>query len=144
MARIQFRLPDGRTRTQQFPAEDALAALYTFVSEKMDSPFTSFSLSTTFPTRSLDAMTPEMTLKQAGLAPSATVLILPKGGASGGGGGGSDGGLMSYLFLLLTPLTILWGFISSFINPAPRVGHEGQGGREQRSQNQQQQGGYGR
>merc|ERR1719188_1475079 len=30
-ARIQFRLPDGSSQTQHFPADSALSALYTFV-----------------------------------------------------------------------------------------------------------------
>ena len=53
VARLQFRLPDGRAQTRHFDPEDALAAVYDFVGE-MNVGFRDFSLSTTYPSKQLD------------------------------------------------------------------------------------------
>merc|ERR1719295_1064781 len=81
VARIQFRLPDGRNQTKQFPAETPLSSLYDFVAT-IEPGFSSFSLSTTFPRRQLDAEDPGASLRDLQMAPSATVLVLPKTSAS--------------------------------------------------------------
>jgi len=116
ISRIQFRLPDGRSRTQQFPAESQLDEVYTWVSTSLDSGFSKFSLSTTFPRRNLDDQSRSITLKELQLAPSGTILVLP---ATSSSLSTSDGSLMSFLMLLLSPFTFLWSLISSFINPPP-------------------------
>merc|ERR1719206_331167 len=77
VARIQFRLPDGSSQTKQFPAESSLSEIYEFVKSGLDTPFSSFSLSTTFPRRMLDQEDKATTLKQLQMAPSATILVLP-------------------------------------------------------------------
>jgi len=110
VARIQFRLPDGRNQTKQFPAETPLSELYTFVTT-IEPGFTSFSLSTTFPRRQLDAEEPSASLRDLQMAPSATVLVLPKASTSVSLPGGD---LSSFLWLLLSPFTILWAMITSF------------------------------
>jgi len=110
VARIQFRLPDGRNQTKQFPAETPLSELYTFV-VTIEPGFTSFSLSTTFPRRQLDAEDPSASLRDLQMAPSATVLVLPKASNSVSLPGGD---LTSFLWLLLSPFTILWAMITSF------------------------------
>jgi len=110
VARIQFRLPDGRNQTKQFPAETPLSSLYDFVAT-IEPGFTSFSLSTTFPRRQLDAEDPSASLRHLQMAPSATVLVLPKASTSVSLPGGD---LSSFLWLLLSPFTILWAMITSF------------------------------
>jgi len=122
VARIQFRLPDGSSQTKQFPAESSLSEVYEFVKSGLDTPFSSFSLSTTFPRRMLDQEDKATTLKQLQMAPSATILVLPLGGIVSN----QDGGLMSLIWLILTPFTVLWAMLSSFFgsstsgaNPPP-------------------------
>merc|ERR1719427_164114 len=115
VSRIQFRLPDGRSRTQQFPAESQLDEVYTWVTTSLDSGFSRFSLSTTFPRRNLDEENRSITLKEQQLAPSGTILVLPVTSTLSS----SDGSVFSFLMLLLSPFTFLWGLISSFINPPP-------------------------
>merc|ERR1712037_431193 len=109
VARIQFRLPDGRTQTKQFPAETPLSSLYDFVAP-IEPDFTSFSLSTTFPRRQLDAEDPSASLRDLQMAPSATVLVLPKASTSVSLPGGD---LSSFIWLLLSPFTFLWAMITS-------------------------------
>ena len=118
-ARIQFRLPDGRSQTKQFDPDEPLSVIYDFVSkgEEIQVPFAAFSLSTTFPSRKLDDEDKRMSLRRLGLVPSGTVLILPK---SGGGGTVGLGGVMDIVWLLLTPITALWAIISGFLFPPPR------------------------
>jgi len=110
IARIQFRLPDGSSQTQQFPAEAPLSALYDFVSTGLETKFSSFSLSTTFPRRMLDQENKTTPLKDLQMAPSATVLVLPLGGIVSH----QDGGIMSLIWMILAPFTFLWTMLLSF------------------------------
>jgi len=115
VARIQFRLPDGSSQTKQFPAETPLSEVYDFVSTGLETQFSSFSLSTTFPRRMLDQEEKTTSLKQLQMAPSATILVLPLGGLVSQ----QDGGLMSLIWLILTPFTVLWAMLSSLFGSAP-------------------------
>ena len=119
MARVQFRLPDGGARTHAFSADSPLSEVYGFVSAEMSESITfrgGFSLSTTFPTMLLDEKPMDMPLRELGLAPSKTVLVLPKSGSLVKSSGYGDG-IMDYIWLLLTPLTVLWGILTSFVTP---------------------------
>lgn len=116
IARIQFRLPDGRNMTKQFPADSPLEELYTSVTSDMDTGFTSFTLSTTFPRRQLDLEDRSTSLRQLQMAPSATVLVIPKASTVSTLGGGD---LSSFLWLLLSPLTLLWTFLASLFAGQP-------------------------
>ena len=77
LSRIQFRLPDGSSQTQHFPADSALSELYSFVRTGLATKFTSFSLSMAFPRRNLDTEDMASSLKELQMAPSATVMVLP-------------------------------------------------------------------
>jgi len=113
VARLQFRLPDGRSQTHQFPADTPISEVYSWVTTDLGSGFSRFSLATSFPRRDLDNETRSSTLKQLQLAPSATILVLPQSSALAP----SDGSLMSYMMLLLSPFTFLFGLLSSIFNP---------------------------
>merc|ERR1712128_272609 len=80
----------------------------------LETQFSSFSLSTTFPRRMLDEEEKSTSLKQLKLAPSATILVLPLGGLVSN----QDGGLMSLIWLILTPFTVLWAMLSSLFGSA--------------------------
>lgn len=93
-----------------------MADLYSYVVNEMQTPYGSnISLSTTFPSRELDNEPKDKTLREAGLVPSVTILILPKGGRGALAPQGPSGGIFDYVWLLLTPITVLWGIISSFV-----------------------------
>jgi len=114
VSRLQFRLPDGRAQTKQFPADTSLAEVYTFVeAEVLEPTFGKFTLTTTFPRRQLDQEDQTRSLKELQMAPSATILVLPIGGLVTRGGGGD---LMSLLWLLLTPFTALWAMLNGFFS----------------------------
>ena len=106
-----MRLPDGSCKTHHFPAESPLSDLYSLV--RTDTNYTSFSLSTSFPRRNLDTEDKAATLKDLQMAPSCTVMVLPSATIAS-----NNGDLMSLIWLLLPPFTILWGIVSSFIGTA--------------------------
>merc|ERR1711860_219401 len=101
---------------------------YQYVIDEVDQPYGSnVSLSTTFPSRQLDQEPSDKSLRDAGLVPSTTILVLPKSRSSSSLTP-ANGGIMDYVWLLLTPLTVVWGLISSFIfgqGQPPSVGNQG-------------------
>ena len=128
IARIQFRLANGVTQNHKFSPEQTIGDLYQYVIDEVDQPYGSnVSLSTTFPSRQLDQEPSDKSLRDAGLVPSTTILVLPKSRSSSSLTP-ANGGIMDYVWLLLTPLTVVWGLISSFIfgqGQPPSVGNQG-------------------
>jgi hypothetical protein len=55
-ARVQYRYPDGRSRTKIFSADASLQEVYDFANQEVADTFgrDNFSLSTTYPARQLD------------------------------------------------------------------------------------------
>ncbi len=138
-ARIQFRLPDGRSVTKQFGPDEPLSVLYDYVAnddKDVRVPFKRFALNTTFPSRKLDNEDRRMSLRRLGLVPSSTVLILPVGNNSVSAQTALS--VSGIIWLILTPLTVLWNFFSAFFSAdsAPQRAHVS-------SQRQPQQGGRG-
>lgn len=121
LARVQFRLPEGGARTNAFSADAPLSDIYKYVTEELSDSVTfrsGFSLFVTFPRSLLDEKPMDMSLRELGLAPSGTVLVLPKSGSLVKSSG-MGGGIMDFFWLLLTPLTVLWGLLTSFVTPTP-------------------------
>jgi len=117
-ARVQFRLPDGRSQTRSFEADAPLSDVYAFVSDELETGFgRSFSLSTTYPRRQLDSEDMTSHLRDLGLAPSGTIMVLPSMALSSSAGG--SGSVLEMLWFLLTPLTFLWSIIQSFFTATP-------------------------
>ena len=119
LARVQFRLPEGGTRTNAFPADAPLSEVYKYVEEEMSDSISfrsGFSLFITFPRSLLDEKPMSTPLRDLGLAPSGTILVLPKT-TSLVKSSTNGGSMMDYIWLLLTPLTILWGLLTSFMTP---------------------------
>ncbi|XP_048001806.1 UBX domain-containing protein 4-like [Leguminivora glycinivorella] len=72
-ARVQFKLPDGTTHTNHFPAEARLAEVHQYVADNLDLPTAQFSLWLAFPRRELTDT--EATLRRLELAPLVTQLL---------------------------------------------------------------------
>lgn len=113
IARIQFRLPDGRSQTHQFPADSPLSEVYSYVEKELVGSSSQVSLSTTFPRRHLDNEDKTKSLKVLQMAPSATILVIPAGGLMSGS---PDGSLMSLLWLILTPFTFIWAMLTNLFS----------------------------
>ncbi|KAJ8388352.1 hypothetical protein AAFF_G00133780 [Aldrovandia affinis] len=127
-ARIQFRLPDGSSFTNQFPSEAKLQEARQFAAQEVGNKYGHFLLATMFPRREFTGEDMDLTLLELELAPSASVVLLPETGrptntvvqSSGGGG------IWALLGTIFCPLLAVWRFISSFIfgsaTPAQRPG----------------------
>lgn len=76
-ARIQFRLPDGSTQNSNFDSTSTLQVLYDFIGEKMGDG-TLFDLCLTFPRKVFGVGDLNKTLKELGLVPSASLVLVKK------------------------------------------------------------------
>uniref|UniRef100_A0AAR2JFH2 UBX domain-containing protein 4 n=1 Tax=Pygocentrus nattereri TaxID=42514 RepID=A0AAR2JFH2_PYGNA len=124
VARIQFRLPDGSSLTNQFPSETQLQEARQFAAQEVGNRYGHFSLATMFPRREFTAEDLGKTLLELELAPSASIVLLPQSGrptntvvqSSG------SGGIWALLGTILYPLLAVWRFLSGFIFSSPPPG----------------------
>ncbi|XP_072542639.1 UBX domain-containing protein 4 [Salminus brasiliensis] len=124
IARIQFRLPDGSSLTNQFPSETRLQEARQFAAQEVGHRYGHFSLATMFPRREFTAEDLGKTLLELELAPSASIVLLPQSGrpantvvqSSGGGG------IWALLGTILYPLLAVWRFLSGFLFSSPPPG----------------------
>ncbi|KAB5576767.1 hypothetical protein PHYPO_G00202260 [Pangasianodon hypophthalmus] len=121
IARIQFRLPDGSSLTNQFPSETKLQEARQFAAQEVGNRFGHFSLATMFPRREFTAEDLEKTLLELELAPSASIVLLPQSGrpANTVVQSSSTGGIWAFLGTILYPLLAVWRFVSSFLFSSP-------------------------
>ncbi|NXX25073.1 UBXN4 protein, partial [Nicator chloris] len=119
IARIQFRLPDGSSFTNQFPSEARLEEARQFAAQMVGNTYGNFSLATMFPRREFTKEDYGKKLLELELAPSASVVLLPAGrpAASVVQASGSD--LWKFLGTILYPLLAVWRFISNFLFTSP-------------------------
>ncbi|XP_046436895.1 UBX domain-containing protein 4-like [Daphnia pulex] len=123
-SRLQFRLPDGSTRTEQFSSDVKLSSVNEFIDQQIKPPFRPYSLSTTFPRREFHESDMQQTLRELDLTPSAALLIIPIAGTgfkpqTNGSAGNT------WLSAIFAPLFGIWNWIWGFFaNPPPRVTHQ--------------------
>ncbi|KAJ8349809.1 hypothetical protein SKAU_G00249390 [Synaphobranchus kaupii] len=129
VARIQFRLPDGSSFTNQFPSEARLQEAREFVAQEVGNRYGNFSLATMFPRREFTGEDLDKTLLDLELAPSASIVLLPQSGRPAKTVvQSSGGGFWVVLGTIFYPLLAVWRFISSFLfcstpppGPGPRA-----------------------
>lgn len=121
--RIVLNLPDGSSVLQSFPATTYLDEVRWFTEEQLARALPScfpFTIARTNPLREFSREDYRKTLEQLHLAPSATLLVLPRSTAQGECGASAlVTGDPSWLVLLrivlgtfvATPLSILWGLL---------------------------------
>ncbi|XP_053353405.1 UBX domain-containing protein 4 [Clarias gariepinus] len=121
IARIQFRLPDGSSLTNQFPSEAKLQEARQFAAQEVGNRFGHFSLATMFPRREFTVEDLEKTLLELELAPSASIVLLPQTGRPTNTvvQSSSTGGIWSILGTILYPLLAVWRFLSCFLFSSP-------------------------
>ncbi|XP_068602300.1 UBX domain-containing protein 4 isoform X2 [Brachionichthys hirsutus] len=123
ITRIQFRLPDGSSFTKQFPSQSRLQESLDFVVQEVGNRYNNFSLATMFPRREFTNEDLNKTLQELDLAPSASIVLLPRSSRLSGTVALSSGrGIWTVLGSLLYPLLAVWRFLSSFLfaTPPPR------------------------
>ncbi|KAK2839371.1 hypothetical protein Q5P01_013111 [Channa striata] len=119
-ARIQFRLPDGSSLTTQFSSQTRLHEAQHFAIKEVGNRYGNFSLATMFPRREFTSEDLNKTLLELELAPSASIVLLPRSGRPTNTVVSSPGrGLWTILGTLLYPLLAVWRFLSSFLFAAP-------------------------
>ncbi|XP_044264456.1 UBX domain-containing protein 4 [Tribolium madens] len=124
-ARLQFRMPDGRTATNDFASSDTLASVHAHIKANLHLPFNNYTLSTTFPRREFTEAENSQTLLQLGLVPTAVILILPVN--RGVVATNAEGGFTGFLWTLITPILTLLGYLKTFVfgsAPAPSTNND--------------------
>nr|XP_033800823.1 UBX domain-containing protein 4 [Geotrypetes seraphini] len=120
IARIQFRLPDGSSFTNQFPSESLLEEARQFAAKTVGNTYGNFTLATMFPRREFTEDDYGMTLQSLELAPSASIVLLPAGRPSMTIVQSSEGGLLALLGTIFYPFLAVWRFLSNFLFGSPR------------------------
>ncbi|XP_009885001.1 PREDICTED: UBX domain-containing protein 4 [Charadrius vociferus] len=119
IARIQFRLPDGSSFTNQFPSEARLEEARQFAAQTVGNAYGNFSLATMFPRREFTKDDYGKKLLELELAPSASVVLLPAGRPATSVVQASGSDLWKFLGTILYPLLAVWRFISNFLFTSP-------------------------
>ncbi|XP_073701329.1 UBX domain-containing protein 4 [Garra rufa] len=121
VARIQFRLPDGSSFTNQFPSETRLLEVRQFAAQEVGNRYGQFSLATMFPRREFTAEDLDKSLLELELAPSASIVLLPQSSRPSNTvvHSSAGGGVWAMLGSLLYPLLAVWRFISGFLFSSP-------------------------
>uniref|UniRef100_UPI0037E74AA4 UBX domain-containing protein 4 n=1 Tax=Semicossyphus pulcher TaxID=241346 RepID=UPI0037E74AA4 len=119
VARIQFRLPDGSSFTNQFPSQSRLQEARHFAVQEVGNRYGNFSLATMFPRREFTSEDLDKTLLELELAPSASIVLLPQSSRPANTVAQSSGGIWAVLGTLLYPLLAVWRFLSSFLFATP-------------------------
>ncbi|NXR86883.1 UBXN4 protein, partial [Hypocryptadius cinnamomeus] len=119
IARIQFRLPDGSSFTNQFPSEARLEEARQFAAQTVGNTYGNFSLATMFPRREFTKEDYGKKLLDLELAPSASVVLLPAGRPATSVVQASGSDLWKFLGTILYPLLAVWRFISNFLFTSP-------------------------
>ncbi|XP_063905511.1 UBX domain-containing protein 4-like isoform X2 [Zophobas morio] len=120
VARLQFRMPDGKTSTNDFPSTDTLESVHNYIKASLNLSFSTYTLSTTFPRREFTDDDKTQTLLELGLVPTAVILILPitRGAVSTN----TEGGWTGFIWSLFAPIFTLLGYLKTFVfgtGPAP-------------------------
>ncbi|XP_021504292.1 UBX domain-containing protein 4 isoform X1 [Meriones unguiculatus] len=121
IARIQFRLPDGSSFTNQFPSDAPLEEARQFAAQTVGNTYGNFSLATMFPRREFTREDYKKKLLDLELAPSASVVLLPAGRPATSVVHSSSGDIWTLLGTVLYPFLAIWRLISNFLfsNPPP-------------------------
>ncbi|KAJ1065548.1 hypothetical protein K5549_016640, partial [Capra hircus] len=121
VARIQFRLPDGSSFTNQFPSDAPLEEARQFAAQTVGNTYGNFSLATMFPRREFTKEDYKKKLLDLELAPSASVVLLPAGRPTASMVHSSSGDFWTLLGTVLYPFLAIWRLISNFLfsNPPP-------------------------
>lgn len=113
VAKLQFKLPDGSTRLNEFSNGSSLQEVRNYVSQTLGFAANGFVLSTTFPKRTFTNDDNSKTMSELGLVPNAVMLILPL--HHGSVSTTSSNLFVSMFWTIITPFLSVLTYLKSFI-----------------------------
>jgi len=121
-ARLQFRLPEGTTKTHSFDPDSTLGHVRQYVIDHVV-PYRDFSIWVAFPRREFTSSDYGTTLRDLGLLPSTALLIIPVTGKSimqnaGNAGHGVINFLTTFFGYVIFPVTFILTLLQRAL-PAP-------------------------
>ncbi|KAJ7371269.1 UBX domain-containing protein 4 [Desmophyllum pertusum] len=116
-ARLQFRLPDGSSVTNTFPADSVLENIRQSIMTHLGPSTSSVTLYTTYPRRELTDEDLVKSLADLGLAPSSTLVVAMKSSNAITPSGSSS--FSELLVWILSPLFALINFLKAFLFGSP-------------------------
>lgn len=116
-ARLQFRLPDGSSVTNTFPADTPLQTVQQFIINHLGPSTSSVTLYTTYPRRELTEGDLVKTLAELGLVPSSTLVVAMKSCTAITPSGSSS--FSELLIWILSPLFTLITLLKAFFLGSP-------------------------
>lgn len=137
--RLQFRLPDGSSITNTFPADTPLETTKQYIVTQLGSSTSPVTLYTTYPRRELTEEDLVKSLADLGLAPSSTLVVAMKSRTAITPSGSSS--LPELLVWILSPLFALINFLKGFLFGSPdqpRGAYSPTSGREDSTQQSRQ------
>lgn len=112
ITRLQFRLPDGSSLTQQFSADDTLDCVRNYLLDNTNPRLSDFRLSTPFPRREYNAADYCQSLRELELTPCAVVLVMPIKRSIISS---PSSGIASLVWILLGPLVTMFNYLRTSI-----------------------------
>jgi len=109
-SRLQFRLPDGSTVMNTFPADAMFTMVHTFASEQA-SAYPVIRMTTVFPRREFTSEHASMSLRELQLVPNASIIISP--GRVNTVSSTSSLNPYNIIMLVLSPIFMLFNFVMS-------------------------------
>lgn len=116
-ARLQFKLPDGSTRTNEFASSCTLMEVRNYIAEVVNLNTNGFALSTTFPRREFTSGDNSQTLIDLELVPNAVILVLPL--SHGTVSTANTSFLYTLVWSVITPFLSLYNYLKSFVTGSP-------------------------
>lgn len=110
VTRIKFRLLDGSSSVAEFPVEATLADVRRHVQQQLVSS-SGFSLTSTVHQHPFTPQDNDVSLSNLGLVPSAILIVSNSSGSGSGSLVPSQGGVMQFLWIILSPITFILGFV---------------------------------
>ncbi|XP_061696881.1 UBX domain-containing protein 4 isoform X2 [Syngnathoides biaculeatus] len=115
VTRLQFRLPDGSTFTNQFSSHSKLQEAQHFVQQEIRSRYGNLSMATMFPRREFTSEDLDKTLLELQLSPSSSIVLLPSGTPVSTVVPSTKGGTWAVLSTVFYPVLTIWRFLRSFM-----------------------------
>ncbi|XP_069791272.1 UBX domain-containing protein 4 isoform X1 [Narcine bancroftii] len=115
ICRIQFRLPDGSSFTNQFSPDASLEEARDFAESQVGGKYGNFQLAITFPRKQFTKDDYKKTLTELELVPNASIILIPGGRSTSSMVPSSEAGLWAFMRTLFYPIIAIWRFLNYYL-----------------------------